>query len=185
MIWRTIFNYQKLLIVSMLTINLALSTNPAMAAHSLVDEGSGTLELKPTVDAGDATAQIEYKIVKEEDSPQSVLTVTPRVEGLENMENLENLEILMSDMEGNIVSLGSPDETTSMSVENLRDFDLIFISRVSLGGFDEEKAPSLCVLFAAELPHGQQDDQEEGSQGPSAESLHRQLPRQNARDLAR
>ncbi len=179
MIWRTIFNYQKLIIVGVLAINLTLSTNPAMAAHSLVDEGSGTLELKPTADAGDATAQIEYKIVKEDDSPQSVITVTPRVEGLENMENLETL---LSDLEGDIVSLGSPGETTSMPVENLRDFDLIFISRVSLGGFDEEKAPSLCVLFAAELPHGQQDDQEEGPQGPSAESLHRQLPRQNARD---
>ena len=65
-------HYRKFILIG-LAIGLSLSANVALAAHQLVEDESGILELQPTKKAGDATGQVEFEIVKKNGGSQNTV----------------------------------------------------------------------------------------------------------------
>ena len=150
--------YGKIILIG-LALCLSLSANVALAAHQLVEDGSGVLELQPTKKAGDATGQVEFKSVKENDGQQGNVGLFGKVQ-IEGLENPEDVEVVVVDEETDrTVSLGHLDKDGELEgdfsvpekdLKELESFDSIEVIRRSENGGKDQ------VLFTAELPHGQQ-----------------------------
>ena len=149
-------HYRRFVLVG-LTICLSLSANVALAAHQLVEDENGVLELQPTEKAGDATGQVEFEGVKENDGPQSTVGLNGKLQ-IKDLNNVEDVEVFVVDEETNRkVSLGRLDKDGKLEgdvsvpekdLKKLESFDSIEIVRQSKNGGKDE------VLFTADLPHG-------------------------------
>ncbi len=149
-------HYRKFILVG-LAICLSLTTNVALAAHQLVEDESGILELQPTKKAGNATGQVEFEGVKKNDGPQSTVGLTGKLQ-IKDLNNPEDVEVFVVDEETDRrVSLGRLDKDGELEgdvsvpekdLKELESFDSIEIVRQSKNGGKDQ------ILFTADLPHG-------------------------------
>ncbi len=137
-------SYRAIIVIG-LAVTMALSANVAMAANRLIEEGSGVIELQPTPEAGDSTAQVEYRVVTLEDG-SVIFTVALWVNGVENPQDIE--VFLVDRNEPRVVGILIEDsEVASVQIDNLEDLDEIVLAKP-----DEYGGPSV-AFFTAELPH--------------------------------
>ena len=149
--------YHRRIILVGLAVCFSLSTNVALAAHQLIEDESGVLELQPTKKAGDATGQVKFEIVKETDGAQGTVRLAGKIQ-IKDLEKPEEVEVFVVDEEADrIVSLGRLNEDSELvgkvsvpekNLKDLKSFDLIEILRRSKKGDKNQ------VLFTAELPLG-------------------------------
>lgn len=147
--------YRKLILVG-LTTCLALSANVALAAHQLVEEKKGVIQLEPRAAAKDASGEIDFSVTKEGSGTQGDVALTGKIR-IEDLANPENVEVLVVDEERDReVSLGRLDKDgelegrVTVSQDNLKEleaFDEIKVVRRATNGAKDR------VLFTAELPH--------------------------------
>lgn len=149
-------HYRKFILIG-LAICFSLSANVALAAHQLVEDESGILELQPTEKAGDATGQVEFEGVKENGGTQSTVGLNGKLQ-IKDLNNPEDVEVFVVDEETDQrVSLGRLDKDGELEgdvtvpekdLKELEAFDSIEIVRQSKNGGKD------VVLFTADLPHG-------------------------------
>ncbi len=129
-----------------LAITMLLSANVAMAAQIMIEKKNGSLELQPTVAAGNATGKINYMLIGEVSGVQ--VAMVPQIE---NLENTENVSIFLMDEEGECaVNIGKLDDGQFRLLAcELKTYRTLVISRP-----DEDNDVGL-VLFTTELPQHQ------------------------------